>query len=98
MMLIGMMTIGTTTGFAKTIVNNNSNIRKEVRKEVRHEIDKRHTVRHDKAMHIIPSRRMERTITVVEYRALNERPKRCTVCKDHLHKGERHTHIVKVMK
>ena len=98
MMLIGMMTIGSTTGFAKTTVNNNSNIRKEVRKEVRHEMDKRHEVRHDKVVHKMPAHRMERTITVVEFRGINERPKRCTVCHDHLHKGERHTHIVKVLK
>lgn len=104
MMIIGMMMLGTATGFAKTTVHNHTNGRNDVRTEVRHDKNHRHDVnrchalRHHHAPHMMPARPMERTITVVEYRGIHERAKRCTVCKHHLHKGERHTHVVRVMR
>lgn len=104
MMIIAMMTLGTATGFAKTTVHNNGNGRNEARTEVRHNKDCRHdhgnchSLPHHRAPHMMPARPMERTVTVVEFRGMHERPKRCTVCKHHLHKGERHTHVVRVMR
>lgn len=114
MMIIAMtMMLGTTTGFAKNTVNNNNKkeVRVEARREMdkhaaaRHEMDKRndkHTVvtvrdmvRHNDRLHHTP---VVRNVTIIEYRGLHESAKRCSVCKHNLHKGERHTHIVKVMK
>lgn len=104
MMIIGMMMFGTATGFAKTTVHNHGNGRNEARTEVRHDKNRHHNAnhnqvfRHHHAPHMMPARPMERTVTVVEFRGMHERPKRCTVCKHHLHKGERHTHVVRVMR
>lgn len=98
MMIIGMMIMSSTTGFAKTTVTNHNNPRNEVRKEVRHEMDRRHETHHDKAPHMMPARPVERMVTVVESRGIHERAKRCSVCKHNLRKGERHTHVVRIMR